>query len=146
MKLFLLAPLALTLTCAAMSAQACQTGYYRFVDTGTGSPWNIENRAYYDDQDAANGVSVFVDLAPATYKTMANDRQSGFGADTSVFMVPCSAVVSPLTATQDGKKYEVGSWIYPSGGKSPTHAMITAPNYPAASAPLAAQSTMVFSN
>ena len=60
----LIAGLALLLP---INAFACSTGYFRFVETGTASPFvPSASRAYYDDQDqAGTAISVFVDLTSA---------------------------------------------------------------------------------
>ena len=112
-----------------INAFACSSGYFRFVETGTASPFvPSASRAYYDDQDqAGTALSVFVDLAPADYKTMADSRLNAFGGKTTVYKIACNAVTAPLSETP-AEEVPSDSWMS-AEGINPTHVYLQADNF-----------------
>ena len=122
----LIAGLALLLP---INAFACSTGYFRFVETGTASPFvPSASRAYYDDQDqAGTAISVFVDLTSADYRAMADSRFNAFGGKTTVYKIACDAVTAPLSETP-AEDVPSDSWMS-AEGITPTHVYLEADNF-----------------
>ncbi|UKV14936.1 hypothetical protein L6172_01195 [Thalassospiraceae bacterium SW-3-3] len=117
---------------APINAFACSSGYFRFVETGTASPFvPSASRAYYDDQDEpGTAISVFVDLTSADFKAMADSRRNVFGGKTTVYKIACDAVTAPLSETP-AEDVPSDSWMSPEG-INPTHVYLEADNFSSA--------------
>ena len=115
-----------------INAFACSSGYFRFVETGTASPFvPSASRAYYDDPDqAGTALSVFVDLTPADFKAMADSRRNVFGGKTTVYKIACNAVTAPLSETP-ADDVPSDSWMS-AEGINPAHAYLEADNFSSA--------------